>query len=79
MENEFKYETENERFLKAAEGLRKAAAQEMAKQAEKGYVEPEDYAVMGYLCNLLTESMNVVRNLEFRINELSEEVNKFKK
>lgn len=79
MENEFKYETENKRFLESAEGLRKAAAQEMAKQAEKGYVKPEEYAVMGNLCNLLTESMNVVRNLEFRINELSKEVDKLKK
>ena len=79
MKNEFKHETENERFLEAAEGLRKAAAQEMAKQAEKGYAMPEEYAVMGNLCNLLTESMNVVRNMENRIEELSDEVYKYKK
>lgn len=79
MENERIIETESDRFTHAATALKKIAAKSLAEMAEEGYGDGKDYAATGYLCQLLVESVNVIKNLEFRINELSKEVDKLKK
>ena len=79
MENEKVIATENDRFKDAAKKLNSMAAKELAKMAEKGYGDEDDFAAAGLMCRLLAESVNVIENLEFRIEELSMEIERLKK
>lgn len=79
MENEKVIMTENDRFKDAAKKLNSMLAKEIAEMAEQGYGNADDFATAGLMCGLLAESAKVVENLEFRINELSEEIERLKK
>lgn len=79
MENEKVIMTENDRFKDAAKKLNLMAAKEIARMAEHGCGDEDDFALAGLMCRLLTESVNVIENLEHRIDELSKEVDKLKK
>ena len=79
MENEKVIMTENERFKDAAKKLNSMAAKELAKMAEHGYGNEDDFALAGLMCRLLTESVNAVENLEFRIEELSMEIERLER
>ena len=79
MENEKVFATENERFKDAAKKLNSMLAKEIAKMAEHGYGEEDDFAMSGLMCRLLAESVNVIENLEHRINELSMEIERLKR
>lgn len=79
MENEKVIMTENDRFKDAAKKLNSITASQIAKMAEHGYGEEDDFAAGALLCRLLAESVNVIDNLEFRINELSEEIERLKR
>ena len=79
MENEKVFATENDRFKDAAKKLNSITASQIAKMAEQGYGEEDGFAAGGLLCRLLVNSVNVVNNLEFRINELSEEIERLKR
>ena len=47
--------------------------------AEQGYGEEDDFAAAGLMCRLLVDSVNVIDNLEFRIEELSMEIERLKR
>ena len=79
MENEKVIMTENDRFKDAAKKLNSVAAKELVKMAEHGYGDEDDFAVAGLMCRLLTESVNVIENLESRIEELSMEIERLKR
>ena len=79
MENEKVIMTENDRFKNAAKKLNSITASQIAKMAERGYGEEDDFAAGGLLCRLLAESVNVIENLEYRINELSTEIERLKR
>lgn len=79
MENEKVIMTENDRFKDAAKKLNSMVAKEIARMAEHGHGDEDDFALAGLMCSLLTESVNVIENLEHRIDELSKGVNKLKK
>ena len=79
MENEKVIMTENDRFKDAAKKLNSMLAKEIADMAEKGYGEEDDFAAAGLMCRLLAESVNVIENLEFRVNELSTEIERLKR
>ena len=79
MENEKVFATENDRFKDAAKKLNSITASQIAKMAEQGYGEEDDFAAAGLMCRLLVDSVNVIDNLEFRINELSEEIERLKR
>ena len=78
MENKKVIMTENDRFKDAAKKLNSMLAKEIAEMAEHGYGSEDDFAAAGLMCRLLVNSVNVVNNLEFRINELSEEIKRLK-
>ena len=78
MENEKVIMTESKEFKDTVKKLNSMLAKEIAKMAEQGYGEEDDFAAAGLMCRLLVNSVNVVNNLEFRINELSEEIKKLK-
>ena len=78
MENEKVIMTENDRFKDAAKKLNSMLAKEIAEMAETGNGSEDDFAA-GLMCRLLVNSVNVINNLEFRINELSEEIERLKR
>ena len=79
MENEKVITTENDRFKDTAKKLNSMLASQIAKMAEQGYGEEDDFAMSGLMCRLLVESVNVIENLEFRVNELSTEIERLKR
>lgn len=79
MENKKVTFDENEMFKDTAKKLNSMAASQIAKMAEHGYGDDEDFAASRLCCKLLLESVNVIENLEFRINELSEEIERLKR
>ena len=79
MENKKVIMTENDRFKDAAKKLNLMLAKEIAEMAENGNGSEDDFAAAGLMCRLLVNSVNVVNNLEFRINELSEEIERLKR
>ena len=79
MENKKVTMTQNYRFKDAAKKLNSMLAKEIADMAEKGYGKEDDFAAAGLMCRLLVDSVNVIDNLEFRIDELSEEIERLKR
>ena len=79
MKNEKVTMTQNHRFKDAAKKLNSMLAKEIAKMAEHGYGDESDFAASGLMCRLLAESVNVIENLEFRVNELSSEIERLKR
>lgn len=79
MENEKVIVSENDRFKDTVKKLNSMLAKEIAKMAEHGYGSENDFASAGLMRRLLAESVNVIDNLEFHINELSEEIERLKK
>lgn len=79
MENEKVIATENDRFKDAAKKLNSIFAKQIAHMAEHGYGNDDDFATGALMCRFLAESVNVIENLEYRINELSEEIERLKK
>lgn len=79
MENEKVIMTENDRFKDAAKKLNSMTAKEIARMAEHGCGSEDNFVLAGLLCKLLTESVNVIENLEYRIDELSTEIERLKR
>lgn len=79
MENKKVTMTQNYRFKDTVKKLNSMLAKEIAEMAEKGNGDEDDFAAAGLMCRLLTESANVVENLEFRIEELSIEIESLKR
>ena len=79
MENKKVTMTQNYRFKDTVKKLNSRLAKEIAEMAEKGNGDEDDFAAAGLMCRLLTESVNVVENLEFRIEELSIEIESLKR
>lgn len=79
MENKKVIMTQNHRFKDAAKKLNSMLAKQIADMAEKGQGDEDDFAAAGLMCRLLVNSVNVIDNLEFRINELSEEIERLKR
>lgn len=78
MENEKVIMTENDRFKDTVKKLNSMLAKEIAEMAENGNGSEDDFAAVGLLCRLLVDSVNVVNNLEYRIEELSMEIERLK-
>ena len=78
MENEKVIMTESKEFKDTVKKLNSMLAKEIADMAEKGYGKEDDFAAAGLMCRLLVNSVNVINNLEFCINELSEEIKRLK-
>ena len=79
MENEKVIMTESKEFKDTVKKLNSMLAKEIAEMAENGNGSEDDFAAAGLMCRLLAESVNVIENLEYRINELSSEIEKLKK
>lgn len=79
MKNEKVTMTQNHRFKDAAKKLNSMLAKQIADMAEKGQGDEDDFAAAGLMCRLLTESVNAVENLEFRIEELSMEIERLER
>ena len=79
MKNEKVTMIQNHRFKDAAKKLNSITASQIAKMAEQGFGEEDDFAAGGLLCRLLAESVNVIENLEYRINELAMEIERLKR
>ena len=79
MENEKVIMTESKEFKDTVKKLNSMLAKEIAKMAEQGYGEEDDFAAAGLMCRLLVDSVNVIDNLEFRIEELSMEIERLKR
>ena len=79
MENEKVIMTESKEFKDTVKKLNSMLAKEIADMAEHGYGKEDDFAAAGLMCRLLVDSVNVIDNLEFRINELSEESERLKR
>ena len=79
MKNEKVIMTENKEFKDTVKKLNSMLAKEIAEMAENGNGSEDDFAAAGLMCRLLAESVNVIENLEFRINELSTEIERLKK
>ena len=79
MKNEKVTMIQNYRFKDVAKKLNSMLAKEIAEMAENGNGSEDDFAAAGLMCRLLTESVNVVENLEFRIEELSIEIESLKR
>ena len=77
MENEKVIMTESKEFKDTVKKLNSMLAKEIAEMAENGNGSEDDFAAR-LMCRLLVDSVNVINNLEFRINELSEEIKKLK-
>ena len=78
MKNEKVTMIQNYRFKDTVKKLNSMLAKEIAEMAENGNGSEDDFAAAGLMCRLLVNSVNVVNNLEFRINELSEEIKRLK-
>ena len=78
MENEKVIMTGNKEFKDTVKKLNSMLAKEIAEMAENGNGSEDDFAAAGLMCRLLVNSVNVINNLEFRINELSEEIKRLK-
>lgn len=78
MKNEKVTMIQNYRFKDVAKKLNSMLAKQIADMAEKGNGDEDDFAAAGLMCRLLVNSVNVINNLEFRINELSEEIKRLK-
>ena len=79
MENEKVIMTESKEFKDTVKKLNSMLAKEIADMAEHGLGDESDFAAAGLMCRLLVDSVNVINNLEFRINELSEEIERLKR
>ena len=79
MKNEKVTMIQNYRFKDTVKKLNSMLAKEIAEMAENGNGDEDDFAAAGLMCRLLTESVNVVENLEFRIEELSIEIESLKR
>ena len=79
MKNEKVTMIQNYRFKDTVKKLNSMLAKEIAEMAENGNGSEDDFAAAGLMCRLLTESVNVVENLEFRIEELSIEIESLKR
>ena len=79
MENEKVIMTESKEFKDTVKKLNSMLAKEIAEMAENGNGSEDDFAAAGLMCRLLVNSVNVVNNLESRINELSEEIERLKR
>ena len=79
MENEKVIMTESKEFKDTVKKLNSMLATEIADMAEHGNGNADDFAAAGLMCRLLVDSVNVIDNLEFRINELSEEIERLKR
>ena len=79
MENEKVIMSESKEFKDTVKKLNSMLAKEIADMAEHGDGSEDDFAAAGLMCRLLVNSVNVVNNLEFRINELSEEIERLKR
>ena len=71
--------TESKEFKDTVKKLNSMLAKEIAEMAENGNGSEDDFAAAGLLCRLLAESVNVIENLEYRINELSTEIERLKR
>ena len=78
MENEKVIMTESKEFKDTVKKLNSMLAKEIAEMAENGNGSEDDFAADGLMRRLLVNSVNVINNLEFRINELSEEIKRLK-
>ena len=78
MENEKVIMTASKEFKDTVKKLNSMLAKEIAEMAEHGYGKEDDFAAAGLLCRLLVDSVNVVNNLEYRIEELSMEIERLK-
>ena len=78
MENEKVIMTESKEFKDTVKKLNSMLAKEIVDMAERGLGDESDFATAGLMCRLLVDSVNVIDNLEFRINELSEEIKRLK-
>lgn len=79
MENKKVTMTQNYRFKDAAKKLNSMLAKQLADMAEKGLGDDDDFAAASLVCRMLHESVNVIENLEFRIEELSMEIERLKR
>ena len=79
MENEKVTMTQNYRFKDATKKLNSMLAKQIADMAEKGQGDEDDFAAASLVCRMLHESVNVIENLEFRIEELSIEIESLKR
>ena len=79
MKNEKVTMIQNYRFKDVAKKLNSMLAKQIADMAEKGQGDEDDFAAAGLMCRLLTESVNAVENLEFRIEELSMEIERLER
>ena len=79
MENKKVTMTQNYRFKDAAKKLNSMLAKQIADMAENGHGDEDDFAAASLVCRMLHESVNVIDNLEFRIDELSEEIERLKR
>ena len=79
MENEKVIMTESKEFKDTVKKLNSMLAKEIAEMAENGNGSEDDFAAAGLMCRLLAESVNVIENLEFRIEELSIEIESLKR
>ena len=79
MENEKVIKTESREFKDTVKKLNSMLAKEIADMAEQGCGTEDDFAAAGLLCRLLVDSVNVVNNLEYRIEELSMEIERLKR
>ena len=79
MENEKVIMTESKEFKDTVKKLNSLLAKEIADMAEHGYGSEDDFAAAGLMCRLLVDSVNVINNLEFRIEELSMEIERLKR
>lgn len=78
MENKKVIMTESKEFKDTVKKLNSMIAKEIAEMAEHGYGKDDDFAAAGLMCRLLVDSVNVIENLEFRIEELSMEIERLK-
>ena len=79
MKNEKVTMIQNYRFKDTVKKLNSMLAKEIADMAEKGNGDEDDFAAAGLMCRLLTESVNAVENLEFRIEELSMKIERLER
>lgn len=79
MENKRVILTETSEFKDAAKQINVLMAKEIADMVENGHGNGDDFAMAGLFYKLIRESVNVVSDLEFCIEELSNEIESLKK